>query len=1599
MTTRSTIPAAGADQAAASAGADADQAASAAGADRVLPGGSPSALLEHLVLAGLAFVPLLLVDRGVVSTDTKTYLYLDPVRFLGQVASMWYPTVALGTVTHQYIGYLFPMGPYYALTAVAHVPTWIAQRVWLGALLFAAGAGVLALSRALRIRGPGRIVAALAFMWSPYVLQYSGRISVILMPWAALPWLVACTVLALRNQHRSAEGTPDAHRRSWRYPALFALVIALSSGINASSVLYIVIGPVLWLLWAVAVEKEATWRDAGVVLAQMGALSVLVSAWWIVGLVIEAGFGVDILRYTESVRATSSTSTPLEVLRGLGYWYFYGSGPTGPWTQSVVLYTRWVWLVALSYLVPLLAFASAVLVRWRRRGYFVLLTVVGVVASVGAYPYAHPPPLGAALEAFMDDTTAGFAMRSTDRATPLAVLGLAMLLGAGVTAAWRRRRAAGWIAASTLSAVVLANNPAIFNGDAAVVHGLTQPATLPSYDLAAARYLDSVHRATRVLAIPGNAFAAYTWGDTNDTPQPAVLTRPFVTREQQVMGSLATADTLYAVDAPIQAHVERWSALAPMARLLSAGDVMVEYDQTPLRYGSPQAVPLARSLARTPAGLSDPKSFGAPGQRVAKPVVDPDLLAGTTAGSPDAEKPPPVVVYTVRDPRPIVRAEPDTGALIVAGDATGLDTLAAQGFLDTKSAIYYAGTLDRHPALLHRLAARGATLVVTDTNREQGFRWNGLGGNAGQVQTAPGTTASGASAATATTTRTPTDSPIDLFTTSTDPSTPPGSRTVATYVGAADVTASSYGNPVTYVPGERPYDAIDGDLRTAWETGTYVSDVDGQWWQVAFGHRVGADHVTLVQPLFGTRKRAISEVTLTFTGSRPVTVHLGPASRRRHGQVVDFTRRTFRTLRITIDATTSEHGTPVGFAEVEVPGQHVSEVLKMPTDLLSRLGASSLRDRLVVSMTRTRGSPYTTSTAEPTTTLARTFTLPTARTFTLTGTATLSRDLGDNEIDRLLGVPGSTGRGIVATSSSRLTGAPGDTAGAAADGNPSTVWQSGFGAKDVVGAWLRYRLPSPLSVDRMSLVVVADRRHSVPAAVTISATTRATGRTETRDVALPPIARSAVPGTTVTVPLSFPAVTGSTITVSFPKVLERRATLSDHKRTEILPLGIAALGIPGLRVPSPPRMLPGTCQSDLLTIDGHPVAVRVVGRTSSALSDGQVTLEACGADARGIRLSAGRHVVESALATGPHVPGWNVDELTLTSAAGGGPTPAVAPTPPVGAAAATPAVAAPAPAAPRVVAREISATSWSLAVRHASAPFELVLGESLDAGWHAVATPGPAAKRGARSVTLGPPTLVDAFANGWQVSRADLRALGGSHFTVSLVWTPQRLAWAGIAVSAVAIPGCVLLAALPRRRRAVRKRRHAAPRSRRAMTGSRRAMTEHESATSAASWATEPSLALPVGGARGRSHPWWSVVAIAVVTGALGASLTSPLAGLAIAAAVVAGLAFRPLRVIASAAAAGFLAAAAALVVAGQLLHPAPGGGSWPAAYAGAASLAAIAVAFLGADAVVDYATAPAPGPGPDPAPVPAPDPVSDPTPEPVSDPTPDAASAPGDSE
>ncbi len=1497
-------------------------------------------LLEHLIVAVVAFVPLLVVKRGVVTSDTKTYLYLDPTRFLSQVAWMWNPTVALGTVTHEYIGYLFPMGPFYAGASLLHVPTWVAQRLWLGAILFAAGAGILYLCRVLTLRGPGRVVAALAFMLSPYFLQYAGRISVILLPWAGLPWMVALAALALR-------------RGGWRYPALFALVVATVSGINASSIIYVGVGPVLWLLYAVAVEHEATWRRAGLAALKMGGLALLCCLWWITGLQVEAAYGVDVLKYTETVPSTSATSSASEVIRGLGYWYFYGGDRLGPWTQSAVLYTQRLWLLSLSYLVPFLSFCSAVLVRWRHRAYFVALVVVGVVLSVGAFPYTHPTPVGGVLKRFMTDTTAGLAMRSTDRATPLVLLGMAMLLGSGVSALWRRLPVTGVVTAVVVAGLVIANNPAVFNGDAEVASTFHQPAALPGYELAAIDHLNATHPGTRVLAIPGDDFATYRWGDTVDTPQPALLTRPFVTREQQIMGSIPTADTLYAMDGPIQTNTEDWAGLAPMARLLSAGDLLVEYDQAYEHYGTPQPQLLAQDLDPTPPGLSDPVAFGTPVPNVSSiPTLDEQDLASPTSPS----WPSPLVTYTVTDPRPITRAESNAGALVVAGDATGLQDLADAGMLDTNSAIYYAGTLDTHPGQLANLEKAGATLVVTDTNAKQAFRYDTLSANAGETETAAEDPAA----------TTPSDYPIDLF-----PGAPAHAKSVATYTGAVDVTASSYGNSVSYYPEDRPYNAIDGDVDTAWETGTFVPNPSGQWWQVRFPAPVTAGQVTLTQPVTGDLSRWITRATLRFDGGKPVTVHLGPSSRTASGQTVTFPARTFKRLRITIDATNNDHARPatavaVGLAEVSIPGQHVVEVIKMPDDLLTAAGPTSIGNRLTVAMSRQRVSPYPPR-SDPETNISRQFTLPTARTFALTGSASISAFLPDDQVDRLVGLAGSTGSGVVAYSKGRLPGDLKAGAEAAIDGNPATAWQPGFGAAHQAGDWLQYNLAHPLTFDHMTLQVVADGRHSVPTAITVTAT-QPNGQSASRHLTLPPITDGTSAGATSTVPLAFPALSGNRVTVTVTSARLEYTTNYIVRTPTALPLGIAELGIPGLSVPSFPAALSGACQSNLLSIDGHPVTVAVVGPTSTVLDDGEASVVGCGADKDGVTLTAGPHVVETALGYTPAHPstvgceaasdclGWNVDQLTLDSAPGGGPEPTTAlgqPPSPV-----------PGPA-PAVTTRDQGTSSEQVAVTSADTPFELVLGQSLNAGWQAVAHPAAGAPTGAKSVDLGPAELVDSFANGWPVDAADLAALGatgtgGTHaFTVTFTWAPQSKVWLALAVSAVAAGFCLVVGfcsgpwwRLRRRRRAAAVRgRHAKGRTE--PVEPETPVPEPVPFADPVSADDAPSLALPFAN-RGRRPAWWAVAVVALVTGGVAAAISSPLIGVAAGVAVAAGLLVVQVRAVTAAVAVGLLAAGGAMVVANQTFHPLPESSDWPGAYTSAAVLVLMAVVFLGADAVVE---------------------------------------------
>ncbi len=1307
--------------------------------------------LGYCLLAALAYVPVLAAHPGRVVADTKQYLYLDPGRVLERAWSMWDANIGLGTVTHQNIGYLFPMGPYYWTLDRLGVPDWVAQRLWLASILFAAGLGMLYLFRTLGLRGAGAPVGALVFMLSPYWLEYAARLSVLLLPWAGLPWMLALLIRALR-------------RGGWRHAALFALLIQVIGSVNLTALVFAGLAPLLWIPYALFVERDVSVRRVFAVVAKIGALTVAASAWWISGLWAQGGYGLNILKYTETLRVVSRTTMPNEVLRGLGYWFFYGRDRLGPWIEASTGYTQRPLLILVSYAIPGLAFLAAAFVRWRHKVYFMLVVVVGAVVAVGAHPYDSPTPVGAAFKKLSQTSSAAFALRSTGRAVPLVVLGLAGLIAAGVTAAVSALRARGrvrWSYAVPIlaGALVFLNLPALWTGG---FYGdnLQRPETLPQYWTHAARYLDAQGVSTRVFEVPGSDFGSYRWGQTVDPITPGIMDRPYVAREVIPYGSPASANLVNAFDLRLQDRKLTPASIAPLARVMSVGDITLRNDVQFERYRLLRPLFTWDLFTPTPAGLRAPATFGRPtaAQSTEFPFLDEQALLA----DPTLALPPPVAVFGVHGSRPIVHTAAASRPLLVAGDGEGMVDASEAGLLGGRSLVQYSASFGSDTRGLLAQVQRGATLVVTDSNRDRGRRWSTLTETAGYTE-GPGSHPL---------TRDESDSRLDLF-----PNAAADAQTVTILEGARSVAADDYGNPITYTPEDRPSRAFDGDPSTAWRVGEF-DDVRGKRIRIVLDHPITTDHVNLVQVLRPPNDRYVTGAMMRFDDRLAMPVTLGSKSRTVAGQTVQFPRRTFRSFEIEVRDTNvgqqPVYGgmSPVGFAEIRLRGDGpnappvvVHEVIRMPGDLLRVAGPASSAQPLVLLMQRDRVLPVP-ARHDPEVSLARQFSVPTARTFALAGDVRLARDRDDAQIDRTLGYSGP----VVAQSSGRLVDAPAVRASAALDHDPATAWVTPF--KQAVGSWIRVGFGSPRTVDHLDLAVVADGRHSVPTALTLRS---ATG--DSRTVALDVPADQSTPNATVTTTARFAPMRTDQLEVRIAKVRPVLTKEYDCGCEVQTPAAIAELGVPNLGAVVPPVTMPTQCRDDLLNVDGSPIRARLVGTTAAATALQPIAVGPCG---------KGNGRVTAALAAGPHVftsapgavAGVVVDRLVWSSNAtdglGSGLTTA-----------ATIAAASPR-SGPHIELTRTGRATMSALVTGASRPFWLVLGQSQNAGWRATV--------GGRD--LGASQLVDGYANGWLVRP------GHHTLTVDLEWVPQRTVQRSLALSIVAVMLClgIVLFSSPRRR-------------------------------------------------------------------------------------------------------------------------------------------------------------------------------------------------------
>jgi arabinofuranan 3-O-arabinosyltransferase len=1120
-------------------------------------------------------------------------------------------------------------------------------------------------------------------------------------------------------------------RRGWREPALFALVVLLVSAVNASSLVLVGVGPVLWVLALVLEDRELRGRVLGAV-GRIGLLSFGVSLWWIAALRLEAAYGLPVLQVTERLETVAETSSPLDVLRGLGNWFFYGKDRLGYSIDQAADYLTSRPTIALSFAIPAIGLAAALATRWRHRARFLLLLLAGTVLSVGAWPTSDPSPFAAAMGVFTEETSAGLALRNTARAVPLVILALAALIAAAVDA-WRphRRR----VAATALVSVVAAGGLLPVWQMGYLSEGINRD-PVPDYWYAAAEALDASGSSTRVLEIPGSPFGGYRWGNTVDPILPGLMDRPHVAREVLPLGSVESALLIDALDRRLQEGTFEPAMLAPVARLLSAGTVVLRSDLQYERFLTPRPRMLWDTLtAMAVPGLEDPVGFGEPRPNVAidrLPMLD--ELAFRTP--PDAEDPPPVATFEVEDPAAIIRTAPVTQPVVLAGDGDGIVDAAAAGLVDGKSLLLYLADLDE--AELDAALNAGADLVLTDTNRRRIQTWfYAIRDTRGPTER-PGETFDEPTGY---------DNRLELF-----PDANDDSRTVTEPVlpgvfGDAGGGASR--------PEDRVTSAADGDLRTAWRIGG--ADPTGARILLDAGSPVRTDHLTFIQPQDGPRDRVIDRIRITLDGGDPFDVELGEASWNRDGQVVTFPEQEVQRVEIELTSVTVPTFDPaganaVGFAEVRLGDVIVEELVRLPLDLLRRTAGAD-GHRLDVVLTRLRTETAKGGRIDPELDLRRTFSLPVARSFRLQGVLRVNPNAKGPVLDEVLG---TTVTGGIAESAEHVAADLGSRPSRAFDGDPKTAWQSPFGPSKE--RWVGVVLDRPKPVGELTVHFLADGLHSVPTRLRLEADDAPPVLVDVPAVADGPA------GTTASVTLPAPAGPAQTVRVFVDDYRPVQPAPEDPDPGTILPVGITEITGTGMPHATDSVDLPRTCRP-LLEVDGVTVQLRAVGTVADARRG--VPFEICGDDE--VDFVVGQHNIRSKKGLDT---GIDLDRLVLSSAADGTPGEVGSRGAPRSSAGTS------------VTGVDDGRVSADVTLETDGEPFWLELGQSSNPGWEIEVS----------GATVGPRRVVDGYANGWLIQPDEAGTL-----EVHLRWAPQRLVWVTLVISALAALVCLALVLRGRR--------------------------------------------------------------------------------------------------------------------------------------------------------------------------------------------------------
>ncbi len=888
-------------------------------------------LVVYALLALFLLLAMALNQRGLFVPDIKPEVYLNPWHRLSLDLSTWLPDPYLGTQN-----YNLGLAPVDLLSGVLQslgIPGELTVRVLRYALLLLAGAGMWLVVRRFAPESDSpwsRVAAVTVYVLNPYAVV-AGSTLAILLPYALFPWFLVAVRAAMV-------------RGGWGTAARAALVLALMTGMNVGAVplLQLVALPAVagWLVWS----RATTGARALAGLLRTGALSLALSIYWLVPALAAMGTATAVVDNSETLEAISGPSGWGEVLRGLGLWPMYGGSAWGPWQPGFLGYLSSPLMVIGTFGLLLLALLGVWVSRSKARVLAVgLLLTVGVV-MVGVHPPDSASPFGAAMRWVLETVPGMMLVRTTNKAGAGLALALALLIGLLAHDLAHRP----WTSARRLTAtaagaaVVLVAVAPVWTGNWNVGRW-----DIPGYWRAASADLDSAALG-RLWMLPGQVLAGYRWStnSVDDVNGSFLGSRSTVVRTALPTQDAHTTNLLYQADAALQGYRLRPDELSSYARLLGVSQVLLRSDVS-WRENQGLAPGLVYAQVTHDPGLALRTTYGAKGQN----TVDP----GDTTPSLESELHP-LAVYDVKDPTPSVSAWSADRAVVIAGDAAGIQSARLAGLVPSGAPVLYASDLSAEQ--LAGLTGATHRWVLTDTNRRTNVTSHTLRYSTSALRGAddavPETRALGGA---------------------TD-------QTTLRFAGIANVRASDYAFSGHGVDGN-PTMAVDGNPATSWLTGAFGTAA-GQWIEVDLGAPRTLGTVTITTAP-GTDV-AVDAVRITFGGqTRELLV-------RPDGTVpADLSGLRGSTLRVEIARTSGAGGGYVGIKEIALPGGPPLKGAALPSTLSSLARAAGTGVDLSstpvdVVLTRTASQDWFGPAEE--TSLYRTFDLPAPRTYRAYGLAT-----------------------------------------------------------------------------------------------------------------------------------------------------------------------------------------------------------------------------------------------------------------------------------------------------------------------------------------------------------------------------------------------------------------------------------------------------------------------------------------------------------------------------------------------------------------------------------------------------------------------------------